>query len=159
MRLRTKLAALAVTAGVALTASAAFALWSASGGGTGAATATNSKTITGSAASAGENVELYPGGPAASVRGTLSNSNRFPVNFTGWSGAVVDSVVGDGCAATNFTIAAASGTQSIDVPAQATASTVTLPGVVRMNSDAPNACQNAVVNVTFTLDGGMQKAA
>lgn len=73
MRLRTKLAALAATAGVALTASAAFAYFTASGSGSGSASVGSSAswTFSGVGTTGGD---LYPGVGSQTIAYTVNNA-------------------------------------------------------------------------------------
>jgi len=158
--LKSKLAAGAAVVAVAVGATAAYALWSASGTGAGSAKATTAVAITGTAsASPTANADFYPGAAAVAVTGTLSNTNHYPVSFTGWSGLTVSNVTGGGTCSTSDFTAGVDGTfaSPLAVPAQSSTTAVTIPAAVSMNSGVTGTnCQGAVVTVTFTLAGGTQ---
>jgi hypothetical protein len=118
MRHSKKLAALAIAAGVAITASAAFAYWTSNGVGSGSASVGSAAdvtidpvTVTGT---------LVPGGDDATVDFTINNGSDTNLNV---GQVVVDETTFDnglegvpaGCSADDFTFASAA--TSYDVPA------------------------------------------
>lgn len=150
----------AVGAGTIIVGSAgvAVAMWSATGSGSGSATAYTAQAITATAVgSPTAATNLYPGGSAVAVQFTTANPNPYPVSFSGWSNGLVTAVTGGAgsCATTDFTFPA-TGTASNTAAALATAATGSLPAALSMNSTALDGCQGAKVTVTFTLTGGTQ---
>jgi len=135
----------------------AFATWTASGTGSGQAKATSSKAITGTANTASTNDGFYPGSGVVDATAKLSNPNHFGVTFTGWTAGAVTVVSSNGaCAATDFVAHDGSFGTPLALTASAVDSVKTIPGLVEMKSSALDGCQNAVVNVAFTLTGGAQ---
>ena len=135
----------------------AFATWTASGTGAGQAKATTSKAITGTANTATTNDDFYPGSGAVDATAKLSNPNHFGVTFTGWTAGAVTVVSSNGtCAAGDFVAHDGTFGSPLSLSASAVDSVKTIPGLVEMKSSALDGCQNAVVNVAFTLTGGAQ---
>ena len=74
MRLNKKFAAIAITATVALTGTAAFAYWTSSGSGTGSASTGDTELVTVNQLS--DVSDLYPGSPAQALSGDFTNPGR-----------------------------------------------------------------------------------
>lgn len=88
MRLRAKLAALAITAGVAITATAAYAYWTTDGAGSGSATVAGdyaSRIVVNQLVSPSG---LVPGGEAQTVSGDFANSNPGDVSVVSISAEI-----------------------------------------------------------------------
>jgi hypothetical protein len=144
-----KIAAIAVATTLVAGGGAAFALWSASGSGAGSATALTAQTITVNAATGA--ASLYPGATDGDVSFTLTNTNPYPVQFTAMTpGAITTS--NPACAASNISVAPATGL-ALNVGANTTSGTLTIPNVVSMIAAAPDACQGVTFTIALTLTG------
>jgi hypothetical protein len=144
MRLRTKLAALAVAGGVALSATAAYAAWTASGTGNGTAQAKSAVDL--SVTNIAVLDSLYPGGSSA-LKVNVSNSNDYPVLVTAINkkgGITVDDGHSAGCEASNVSFTDQPGSWAISAHSSLD---ITLSGAVHMIGNAANGCQGA----TFTV--------
>lgn len=127
----------------------AYATWTASGVGSGAAKAATSTALTVSAGTT--TADLYPGFTQGDVFMTVSNPNPYPVNITSLTpGAITTSA--PGCLATNITVATPTGL-AIPVAANATNVAVTVPNIVTMIAAAPDACQGVTFTIAVTLAG------
>lgn len=127
----------------------AYASWTATGAGSGAAKATTSAALTVSAGTT--TADLYPGFTQGDVFMTVTNPNPFPVNITSLTpGAITTSA--PGCVASNITVATPTGL-SIPVAANATNVAVTVPNIVTMILAAPDACQGVTFTIAVTLTG------
>jgi hypothetical protein len=150
-------AAIGVTGAVVLSSGVAYAVWTASGSGSGSAKAGTASQLTTVSATASTTSLLYPNGPAADLRVAFDNPNPFAVKVTAVS-AGTGSVTGTGgigsCTTTGVTLAPQTG-QSILVPAKSGSTdgtaTATLTGAVSMDGTSDNGCQSAtfVVPVSF----------
>jgi hypothetical protein len=131
----------------------AFAYWSATGSGSGSATAITAKQITVSGLSL--SADLYPGGPPGAVGLKLNDPNPYGVYVTflqsGWGTPVSNT---SGCASSYVSIdpkAPAVGTVTL-IPG--TTTTIAMPGVLDLSPNAPDACQGATFSVPLTGSGG-----
>lgn len=150
---RRGLVVLSVTATMAISG-VAFASWTLTGGGDGAATATNVVGLTASVSS-GDN--LYPG-LTTNAELTVTNTNEFPVTITAVNfDPDVDVVVtnaGAGCTATDsevdfttvsgLSLVVAAGTTDFVVPGG-------LTNAVAMGATSNNDCQGGTFTKPFTL--------
>lgn len=144
-----KIATVAVATTLVAGGGVAWALWSASGTGSGAATALTAQSITVTAA-AGP-ASLYPGATDGDVTFTLTNPNPYPVQMTAMTpGAITSS--NPACAVSNVSVAPATGL-ALDVGANSTSGTLTIPNVVSMAAAAPDACQGVTFTIALTLTG------
>ncbi|HEX6489404.1 MAG TPA: hypothetical protein VF137_11120 [Candidatus Dormibacteraeota bacterium] len=148
----------AATSGVLLGAGVAFAVWSASGSGTGTAAATVAQGVTLIGVTpTGANATLYPGGPASAVYFQVSNPNPYAITITGvsWGTPVSNSTAQ--CANTNISLVGSPPSAvSISVPANATSATLNVPGVLVLAHSAPDGCQGVSFNVPMTVTGTEQ---
>jgi hypothetical protein len=142
------LAALAVTA-LVLGGGVAYAAWSASGTGSGAAKATTAQVLTVTAGTT--TADLYPGFTQGDVFLTVNNPNPYPVRITGLTPGAVTTSSGT-CTASNISILTATGL-NITVPAATAAAAVTVPNIVTMAAAAPDACQGVTFTIAVTLAG------
>ena len=162
MRLSKKLAAIAITAGVALTATAAFAAWNASGSGVGTVGAKSAVAL--DVADSAVTNALFPGG-SADLKVVVGNTNPYPVQVTkivGNGDITVDSGH-SACLADNVSFnlngvsftSAADGTLAspVNLAANSGSATITLVGSVHMIGDAANSCQGATFTVPVTASG------
>jgi hypothetical protein len=139
-----------VVGGVALSAGAAFAMWTANGTGSGGAKALTAQTITVTgAAGAGD---LYPGFTLGDVGVTLANTNPYPVTFTSMTPGTITSSNAGACPASNLTVIPKSGL-SILVPAGATNTAASITDVATMATTAPDGCQGITFTIALTLAG------
>jgi hypothetical protein len=132
VNLRKPLVATAIVGGIlAVSGTAAFAYWTATGTGSGTASTaatSNNLTIT-QAAFAG--TALVPGGTAQTISGTIGNTNTFPAPVTSFT------------AVTNLTTAST-------VPA---AGSSTFTGKIQLTDEATNqdACKGATVTLSYSV--------
>jgi hypothetical protein len=144
LNLRKSLITTAVAGGiVAVSATAAFAYWTAAGSGTGsAATAAESQPLT--IAQTSTNAGLVPGGEVSTITGTITNPNPFPVPIN--TITATPTVGASGCQASWFTVSGLSAPAT--VPAN---NSVTFSGSIRMTDSGTNqdACKGVTVNLAF----------
>ncbi len=133
----------AIGALVMLLAGAAvvYAAFTATGTGSGRAASVNAVSITVTPTMCAS-ADLYPGGPAGAICFTLTNSNPYAVHFTSVTYPNSSAIA---------TLAT-----PINVAANTTTGTLSLPGVVQMSSAATDGCQGANFNVPITLTGTQQ---
>ena len=159
MRLRTKLAALAVTTGVALTATAAFAYWSTNGAGTGSASSASGFANEIVVNQVGTVSGLVPGGTAQAFGGDFANSNSGSVSVVSVTATVAGThkIVGEvsvpnpDCSAADFTVSAITVGDPL-VSAGATHDGA-WSGTIAMNNREDtnqNACKGAIVDLSFS---------
>jgi hypothetical protein len=146
LNLRKPLVATAVTGGIlAVTATAAFAYWSATGSGSGsAATAAESQAMT--VRQTSTNTGLVPGGAASTLSGIIENPNTFAVPLTKLTGTVAVDSSHSGCDKSWFTVSL---TPPASVPAGGNAA---FSGTVRLNDDPAtnqDACKGAAVTLSY----------
>ena len=142
MRLSKKLAAVAVTAGVALTATAAFAYWTTDGGGSGTAGAAGSSApmvITGNAAAG-----ITPGGSVA-VTGNIQNPNSSSTHVDVVSAVITTS--DDDCLATDLHFAPVNVNALIPANGNQTFSGTLTMADTTLNQDA---CKSALITLTYS---------
>jgi hypothetical protein len=128
----------------------AFALWSASGTGSGRSSALTAQTITVTAATG--TADLYPGFTDGDAFFTLTNPNPYGVTFTSMTPGTITSSNAGACPASNITVDAASGL-SLSVAGGATSGTLSIADVVSMASAAPDGCQGVSFTIAMTLTG------
>lgn len=126
-----------------------FTLWSSTGSGSGNAKAITPVDVTVSAVTG--TADLYPGFTAGDLYFTLTNTNSYDITFTSMTPGTITTGAA-GCAATDITVASASGL-SIVVGAGSTSGTLSIADVVSMVSAAPDACKGATFTVGITLSG------
>jgi len=135
-----------------------YAAFSATGSGSGRATAVSAQTIN-ITATACSSADLYPGGPAGAICFTLFNPNPYKVNFTSVTylpGSPPAAITGStACPASgNVSIATTAPTSvNFTVLAGQTTGSLSIAGVVLMASTAPDACQGASFSVPIALNG------
>ena len=156
MRLSKKLAALAIAAGVAVTASAAFAYWTTGGSGSGSATGgadLNNLTIVASQDVAAD--RLIPEGSAVSLQLAVTNINDYSVALHGHDVSITaDSLMCDTTPVPDSWFSLREDTISNnDVVGANSSATLAASGVtLEMNDDSTlnqDVCQGAAV--TFSL--------
>lgn len=137
--------------GAVLVAAVSWAAWSGTGTGSGRARATTAVAVTVNPVDG--TADLYPGFTGGDVFFTLNNTNPYSITFTDMTaGAVtVDPAHSAGCAASNVTVAPATGLSLVSPPGAS--GTLTIPNVVSMALAAPDACQGASFDVVLTLTG------
>jgi hypothetical protein len=137
----------------------AFAVWTVGGTGSGAGAATVAQNLTVTAFTpSGVGASLYPGGPAGQVYFQVANPNPFAVTITGLTWGTPISTNTTACASSNISLdASAPTTESISIPANATASTVyEIPGVLDLAHTAPNGCQGVAFDIPVTVTATQQ---
>jgi hypothetical protein len=144
-----KVAVAGVGVGAVIGGTMAYALWTANGSGSGNAKALSAQSITVTAATGA--ADLYPGFTQGDVFFTVSNTNPYPVTFTGMTAGTVVSGDPTNCPASNVTVSSA--TVSIAVPAGATNASKSIADVVTMISGAPDGCQGVTFTIPLTLTG------
>jgi hypothetical protein len=145
------LIATGVVDGSAFATNLAFAAWNSTGNGSGSAQATTAKALTTTAAST--TAQLFPGANG-DLKITIKNDNGYPVRVTDVAGnGTITSDKGSGCdASTGVTFTDQHG-QTLDVPANSSAS-FSLANVVHMSNASDNTCQGAVFTFPVSLVGG-----
>jgi hypothetical protein len=142
--------AVAVAGGVlAVSATAAFAYWTANGTGSGtASTAAASQPLTITAADFAGSA-LTPGGTAQAISGTVTNPNTFNVPFVLTAAPTVDSAHATaGCLAGWYTVSLTSPPTGVAANSHADfTGTVAMQNLPTTNQDA---CKGATVTVTYT---------
>lgn len=127
----------------------AYASWSATGSGSGAARATSAVPLV--VTSGTTTADLYPGFTQGDVFLTVNNPNPYPVRITSLTPGTITTSA-PACAATNITILPVTGL-SVLVPAATAAAAVTVPNVVTMGTGAPDACQGVTFTIGVTVAG------
>lgn len=130
----------------------AFAAWTTTGGGSGAATALSAQPVT--VAVATTTADLYPGFTAGKLYVTVTNPNPYPVTLTSISqgaGAVSVANAGTGgCAGSLFSFATSSISQSV----AANGGTKTFSvAAVTLDHAAGDGCQGATATIPVTVTG------
>ena len=161
MKLHKRVSAIALFLAVALAGGVAAAAWLVTGTGAASSQAASAVSLTVTAGS--PTASLYPK-PAAgyaspsvgAVVALVDNPNPFPVRLTNVTFGAVSAtpLAGRVCAASNV-VAPAPVTLAtpVTLPANSTATTVTVPGALEMIANADNGCQGASFSVQVTLSG------
>jgi hypothetical protein len=134
----------------ALPATAALAVWSATGTGDGASRALTAVDLQVSAGS--PTPDMYPGATGAIVF-SVTNPNPYPVTVTGGSVSSIAGLSGAAgtCSSSDFTLGA--GTVASTAIASGATQTVTMTDALTMKATAGNGCQGVTVTVHGTLTG------
>jgi hypothetical protein len=144
-------AAIALLGAGAVTAGGfAYATWSASGSGSGNAKALTAVAVTVTAATGA--ADLYPGFSDGDVHFTLTNTNPYPITFTGMTAGAITSSDPTNCPSSHVTVDNATGL-SIAVAAGGTNVARSIADVVNMASGAPDGCQGVTFTIALTLAG------
>lgn len=146
-------------AAIAASAGIGWAVWSASGTGSGAGGASIAKNLTVQASTpTGAAATLYPGGPAGAVYFQVGNPNPFPVTITALNWGTPTSTSTTTCASSNISLDPnAPTTANISVPANTPAGTTyQVNNVLDMSHNAPDGCQGVTFNVPLTVVGVQQ---
>lgn len=136
-----------------------FAYWEASGSGSGTAAAGSAAPLTTVATTASATSLLYPGGPAADVRLTVSNPNSYPVTVTAvTANGAVTATGGIGtCVTTGVTLATPAAGLPFTVPEKVGGTNgsiaVTLTAGAQMSNTSENGCQGATFSLPVALAG------
>ena len=149
-----------VVAGIAAgAAGVAYAVWSASGTGSGGAAATVAQGVTVTAITpTGAAASLYPGSPPSSVYFTVSNPNPYAITITSIAWGTPTSANPTACPNANISVdtnAPKTGL-SISVPAASTSSAISVPNVLDLAHSAPDGCQGVSFFVGMTVTGTQQ---
>lgn len=154
MKLRKYVVTLGAAALLAGASMVAFAAWTATGTGNGAASAITPNALGVSAGTA--TACLYPGKTGCPVAFTVTNNNPYAVNLTQVQTGTITSSDETNCpAATHVTGGTVSFSGSgVNVPANTTTpQAVTSPDVLSMNINAPNGCKGVTFTVALTVTG------
>ena len=152
-RLPRKAVVVALVSGlVVVGAGVGYANWSASGSGSGQAKSGSAVSVTVAAATG--TADLYPGASGA-VFFTLNNTNPYPVRFTSATFGTVTADDSTACPVTNVSTTNKSGL-TLDVAANTTSATLSVPAAITMASNAPDGCQSRTFTVAVTLSGTQQ---
>lgn len=144
---------MAATMSLAFVLSVAFAVWTATGTGSGQAKADNAKAITAVGAAVSTDL-LYPGKTDGDVGITITNPNPYPVtiNKVERNGAVTATpVAGRTCTTTGVTFTDQTAL-SLQLDEGET-KTFTLQGSAAMDNTSDNGCQDATFTIPVTLTG------
>lgn len=139
---------------VAASAGVAWAVWSATGTGSGAASTVSANAVTVSATTGG--ADMWPGGPGGSLNFTVTNTNPYSVTFTQVSYGTVTSSKPLDCPVSGNLIVP-TGQQALLVPlavaAHASATAASIPAAVTLSHGAGDGCQNTTFTVALILSG------
>jgi hypothetical protein len=149
-RVTKKLVIVGAVVAVVLTASVAYALWPATGSGSGRARAVTAQAITVTAATGA--ADLYPGFAGGDVFFTMTNANPYAATFTAMTPGAVTSSDPTNCPASNVSVVSATGL-NLNVAGNTTSPTVSIADVVTMASAAPDGCQGVSFTITLSLTG------
>lgn len=151
-RPKKKLAVAAVVLTACVAVGIAWAAWTVTGSGSGYAKAGSASALTLGDASASASADLYPGA-TGSAKVAITNPNSFPVRVTSVTGnGTITSDKGAACnAATGVSFANQTGL-TLDLAAGAT-TTFTLSGAVTMSNSSDNSCQGAVFTIPVSVSG------
>jgi hypothetical protein len=153
MRLSKKFAAIAITSTVALTASVAFAAWTASGSGSGYAKAGAASALTTDDVSATTVGDLFPSG-TGDVKLTINNPNPYQVTVSAinnGASAIISSSTDCNTGGTGVTFANQTGLSYV-VQANGELA-ITLLDAASMSNASDNACQGATFTIPVSLVG------
>jgi hypothetical protein len=135
---------------LAISGTAAFAYWTASGTGSGtASTASSSADLTVSQATFSGSA-LVPGGTAQNLSGTIANTNGFAVPVTSFTAGVGVDSGHTGCLASWYSVTNLTATGP--APAQGS---IPFSGKIQLTdqtSTNQDACKGATVTVTYTVN-------
>jgi hypothetical protein len=144
----------ALTAALVVAGGAAFAWWTAGGSGTGSAA---TGTVTGITINQTSSVAgLYPGGPAATLSGTFTNTNSGPVRVaqvtvaieTGWS--VQADVSKPACTAGDYTLVQPAATNA-EVPSGTGVSSWGAGSIKLVNASAnQDNCKSVTIPLVYS---------
>jgi hypothetical protein len=120
----------------------AFALWSASGTGTGSALAYTAQPVTINAVALSSSAaSLFPGGPPGNVYFTVNNPNPYPVKITNIAWGTPTSANPAACPSSVISVDAGAPTSgfALTIPANGTSPSVTVNAVLDLSSSATDA--------------------
>lgn len=139
-----------------------YAFWSAVGSGAADISATTAQPL-GVGSMAVPVADLYPG-KVSDLGFVLSNANPYPVGLTTLTAVSVTSSDEKGCPSAANIVVEEPMRSAIDtggyvlpsamsVPAGATSTSATLPGLIQMSASAPDACQGVSFTVNLAFSG------
>lgn len=156
MKIKKRWVAAGVAVGsLAAGAGVAYAAWTASGSGSGAARALTAQAVTVNPVAPGApGAGLYPGGPASWVYFSVSNPNPYAITGTHLSwGTPVSNDPAD-CPSSNVTLDANAPTNvTLPIPANGTSGAFQVFNVLDMAHSAPDGCQGVSFTVSVTVTG------
>jgi hypothetical protein len=155
MRKRTKIAIATLVAFAAIGGGVAYAVWTATGSGSGAGEALIAQAMTVNPITPSQSgASLYPGGPAGWVYLTITNPNPFPVNVTHINWGTPTSTNPTNCPNSQISLdASAPSTLNVTVPANGVSGTLQIFSVLDLAHTAPDGCQGVAFNVPVTVIG------
>jgi hypothetical protein len=147
----------AVAAGALAAATGiAAAVWTVNGTGSAGASAVIGQTLQVTAV-VSQNGTLYPGGPAAAVQFSVTNPNPFPITITSLNWGTPTTFSSTLCPNSQISIDPnAPTTANIALPANAPATTITVPGVLDLAHTALDGCQGIGFNVPLSVHAVQQ---
>jgi hypothetical protein len=156
MKIKKRWVAAGITVGTfAAGAGVAYAVWTASGSGSGAARALTAQAVTVNPVAPGAPAAgLYPGGPASWVYFSVTNPNPYGITVThlAW-GTPVSSDTAN-CPSSNVTVDANAPTSvTLPIPASGTSGAFQVFNVLDMAHSAPDGCQGVSFTVPVTVTG------
>lgn len=127
---------------------AAYAYWTTQGSGTGSATTgtTANLTVTQTSTPA----DIYPGGPARLLTGTIDNPNDGAIEVAGLTAAVTSTGV-TGCDVDDYDIVGTAVLEGTSVPGNGTLGWSELGVQLDDTEENQDLCKNAVITITYTV--------
>jgi hypothetical protein len=127
---------------------AAYAYWTTQGTGTGTATTGSVENLTVTQTS--QPTDIYPGGPARELEGTIDNPNDSSVEVAGLTAAVTSTGV-TGCDVEDYSIVGTATLAGTVVPGDGTLGWDGLGVELENTAENQDACQNAIITITYTV--------
>lgn len=128
----------------------AFAVWSATGTGSGRATAT--EAVAAIINPADGTPDLYPGFTEGDVYFTVENDNPYPIEFDSMTAGAITSSDEVACPASNVTVEGVASGLALTAP-PGTSGELSIVDVVSMDLAAPDGCQGQSFDVELVLTG------
>ena len=129
---------------------AAFAYFTSSGNGSGAASTGTLQAVT-IASTGSVSSPLLPGGPAGNVTVEIANPNPYSVTLVSVNGNGTINTDGGHLSCTTTGVTFTNQTPNINIPANQTAYPVDLTGAISMSAAASNGCQGATFSVPISI--------
>jgi hypothetical protein len=151
MSMKRRLVTLIAVMGVLALGGVAWAHFTASGSGSGQATAGTIDTVTLSASAGTPSTPLYPGG-TGDVSLEVNNPNHYAVTLVSVTsdGTITPDANHSSCTTTGVTFTNQNGLSTI-IPASASNYRIDLAGAVSMGSSSSSGCQGATFSIPVTI--------